>query len=59
MGPEKGKSTIGDKEIMRFKQIIIRSDCVFEDECGTILKMLPLFSQNLCLVQYGDKIRAM
>ena len=30
------------------KKIIIRSDCGFEDPHGTILKMLPLFSQNLC-----------
>ena len=58
MGLDKGKSSIREKEIIWLKQIIIRSDCTIEDPHGIILKMLPLFSQNHILVQYGDKIRA-
>ena len=56
--PDKGKSTIKEKEIIWLKRIIVRSDCVYEDQYGTVLKMSPLlFSNSLFKYYLAMKLR--
>ena len=46
------RSTVKEMEIIWLKQIIIRSDCVFEDPTGSELKMLSLFSENIFMTYF-------